>query len=73
MTKTLLLILISMTGTGGVLNLTLRDAVKREITAVTTYSISLAELEYAKGTMLEKKRSQDRGLRHQEQGSGIQG
>lgn len=43
-----------MTGTGGVLNLTLRDAVKREITAVTTYSISLAELEYAKGTMLEK-------------------
>ena len=28
MTKTLLLILISMTGMGGVLNLTLRDAVK---------------------------------------------
>ncbi len=31
------------------------DAGTREITAVTSYNISLAELEYAKGTLLEKK------------------
>ena len=43
----------------------LTDAGTREITAVTSYNIALAELDYAKGTMLEKH-----GVRIEEFGPG---
>ncbi len=49
MTKTLLLILISMTGTGGVLNLTLQDAVKIALENNRDIQIEEKNVEYSEG------------------------
>lgn len=55
MTKTLLLILISMTGTGGVLNLTLQDAVKIALENNRDIRIQEKNVDYAGGEVTTQK------------------